>query len=147
MPRDLFHGVSEQSKASKPRRDDAQALFNSVRWRGAMYLAGYSVECLLKTKLMRKFDCRHLKELEEELLRRGLLNEQDTIYTHQLERLLRWADGFDPLRGNAALWRLFTLVNQWVPAWRYNPDLSNREDAEDFLAAVDQLLRWVDSNL
>jgi len=147
MPRERFHGVSEQSKASKHRRDDAQALFNAVRWRGAMYLAGYSVECLLKTKLMRKFGCRHLQELEEELQRRGLLKEQDSIYTHQLERLLRWADGLDPLRGNADLWRSFTLANQWIPAWRYHPDLSNREDADDFLAAVDRLLRWIDSNL
>ena len=51
--------------------DDARALLNQqVRWRGAMYMAGYSVECLLKTKLMRMYDCRHLRELEEELQRR-----------------------------------------------------------------------------
>jgi HEPN domain-containing protein len=147
MPRDLFHGVSEQSKASKHRRDDAQALLNSVRWRGAMYLAGYSVECLLKAKFMRRFDCRHLRELEEELRRRNLASDQDTIYTHHLERLLKWADGFDRLRRDRALWPLFTLVNQWIPAWRYNPDLSNREDAEDFLDAVDQVMRWIENNV
>lgn len=62
----LGFGVSEQAKAGKHRMDDARALLNSVRSRGAMYMAGYSVECLLKTKLMRMFNCRHLKELEEE---------------------------------------------------------------------------------
>jgi hypothetical protein len=65
MMRELFSGISEQSKAGKHRMDDARALLNAVRWRGAMYMAGYSVECLLKTKLMRIFNCRNLGELDE----------------------------------------------------------------------------------
>ena len=73
MMHDLFYGVSEQGKAGKHRMDNARALLNAVRWRGTMYMAGYSIECLLKTKLMRMFDCRHLRELEEELQRRGSL--------------------------------------------------------------------------
>jgi hypothetical protein len=35
MMRELFYGVSEQSKAGKHRLDDARALLNAVRWRGA----------------------------------------------------------------------------------------------------------------
>ena len=70
MTRERFYGVSEQGKAGKHRLNDARALLNAVRWRGAMYMAGYAVD-VLKTKLMRKFDCRHLRELEEELQRRG----------------------------------------------------------------------------
>ncbi|HQU42571.1 MAG TPA: hypothetical protein PK867_07145 [Pirellulales bacterium] len=55
MSQYLFSGVSEQAKAAKHRMDDARALFNATRWRGAMYLAGYSLECLLKVKLARDF--------------------------------------------------------------------------------------------
>jgi hypothetical protein len=91
MMHELFYGVSEQGKAGKHRMDDARALLNAVRWRGAMYMAGYAIECLLKTKLMRMFDCRHLRELEEELQRRGILPAQATIFTHQLELLVRLA--------------------------------------------------------
>jgi len=65
--RDSFQGVSEQSKAGKHRTDDSWALLNAVRWRGATYMAGYAIECLLKTKLMRMYGCRHLRELEDEL--------------------------------------------------------------------------------
>ena len=43
MAREHYHGISEQSKAAKHRWDDAQPLFAAERWRGAMYLAGYSV--------------------------------------------------------------------------------------------------------
>ncbi len=147
MAKEAFYGVTEQAKAAKHRMDDARALFNSVRWRGAMYLAGYSVECLLKTKLMRRFDCRHLRELEDELQSRGVLGARATVFTHQLEVLLRLADGLGRLRKNAALWRQFNLVNRWVPAWRYSADLSKRDDAEDFLEAVEKLSNWIENNV
>ncbi len=112
-----------------------------------MYMAGYSIECLLKTKLMRMFDCRHLSELEEELQGREILPVHATIFTHQLEVLLRLSNGLDRLRQNEELWRLFNTVNRWVPAWRYNADLSNREDAEDFLNAVAGISRWIENNI
>lgn len=115
MPRDLFIGVTEQSKSSIHRRDDALALLNATRWRGAMYLAGYSIECLLKAKLMRMFSCSNLVDLEDELQRRGLLADRATIFTHQLEMLLRLTGGLDRLRQNAALWQLFNIANRWIP--------------------------------
>ena len=147
MMRDLFYGVSEQAKAGKHRMDDARALLNAVRWRGAMYLAGYSVECLLKTKLMRMFECRHMRELEEVLQRRDLITVQTTVFTHQLELLLRLTNAIDRLRQNREQWQMFNLVNRWVPAWRYSADLSNRDDATDFLDAVESVLRWIDHNV
>jgi hypothetical protein len=39
------------------------------------------------------------------------------------------------------------MVNRWVPAWRYTADLSNRDDAEDFLAAVDKVSLWIENNI
>jgi HEPN domain-containing protein len=147
MMHDLFYGVSEQGKAGKHRMDDARALFNSVRWRGAMYLAGYSIECLLKTKLMRKFECRHLRELEEELRDRGILAVRGTVFTHQLELLLRLTGATDRLRQNAGHWQHFNLVNRWIPAWRYTADLSNSDDAKDFLDAVEKVSHWIDHNI
>jgi HEPN domain-containing protein len=147
MTRDLYYGVSEQAKAGRHRMDDARALWNSTRWRGAMYMAGYAVECLLKTKLMRKFDCRHLRELESELQTRGILDAQATVFTHQLERLLRLTNARDRLQNSQENWRLFNIVNRWVPAWRYNTDMSNREDAQDFLEAVEKISHWIDVNV
>ena len=146
MMRDLFYGVSDQSKAGKHRLDDARALLKAFRWRGSMYMAGYSVECLLKTKLMRMFDCRHLRELEEELQRRGMLALQATVFTHQLEVLLRLTNALGRLRQNEEHWRLFNMVNQWVPAWRYTANQSNSDDATDYLDAVERILHWIEHN-
>ena len=52
MARRPSNGVSEQAKAGKHRMDDARALLEARRWRGAMYMAGYSIEGRLKSKLM-----------------------------------------------------------------------------------------------
>jgi hypothetical protein len=112
-----------------------------------MYLAGYAIECLLKSKLMAKFQCRNLVELEEELRLRGQLSVDATIFTHQLELLLRFAGGTDRIRKNPQLWKQFKIVNEWVPAWRYAPDHPGSHDAEDFLLAVDDVRHWIDANV
>ena len=93
------------------------------------------------------FGCSNLVDLEQELQRRNLLAGHGTIFTHQLEVLLRLTNGTDRLRKNHTLWPLFNIVNRWIPAWRYNPDLSNREDAEDYLDAVDKVRHWIDNNV
>jgi HEPN domain-containing protein len=147
VTRDLYYGVSEQAKVSQHRLDDAWALFNAVRWRGAMYLAGYSIECLLKAKLMRMFDCRHLRELEDELRRRGVVSARTTIFTHELRLLLRLTQRLEPLRQNQTMWPLFNIVNRWMPAWRYTANPASQEDAEDFLDAVEKIRNWIEHNV
>jgi HEPN domain-containing protein len=127
--------------------DDARALLKASRWRGAMYMAGYTVECLLKTKLMKIYDCHHLNELEARLRERRVLSTRGTVFTHQLEILLRLTQSLDRLRQDQPTWRLFNIVNRWIPAWRYSADPSRREDAEDFLEAVAKVARWIERNV
>ena len=147
MSHDLYTGISEQARASIHRLDDARALFNAERWRGAMYMAGYAVECLLKTKLMQRYSCRTLRELEDELQRRGALAEHATVFTHHLELLLRLTQRLDQLRQHRMLWPQFALVNRWIPAWRYTAGMANRQDATDFLEAVAQIMQWLEHNV
>lgn len=147
MSHDLYTGWSDQAKAGKHRLEDARALFNAARWRGAMYMAGYGVECLLKTKLMQIYSCNNLNELEEELQRRSLLSRRMSVFTHHLELLLRLTQGFERLRQNRALWPEFNIVNRWIPAWRYTVNVSNHQDAEDFLEAVDNIINWINNNI
>jgi hypothetical protein len=146
MARKRFTGVSEHEKAARHRLEDARALFEKRRWRGSMYMGGYAVECLLKAKLMRIFKCRKLEELEGRLRARELLPGKVTIYTHHLEVLMKLTGGLDRLRRNDLHWESFKLANQWVPAWRYSPDLSSSGDAGDFLDAVEQTIHWIDHN-
>jgi HEPN domain-containing protein len=123
---------------------DAQVLFDNGRWRGAMYLAGYAVECRLKYKLMRRWKCFNLEELEARLARRGI---REQVITHNLDELLRLAGGRERLRDNGPQWSAFSFVNLWHPAWRYSADPAKEDTASRFLTAVTDLLRWIDNHL
>ena len=145
--RDLYGGISEIGKAVVHRFKDAEVLLANRRWRAAMYLAGYAVECCLKAKLMKKYDCDHMKDLGAELEKRGKLSEANDIYTHSLELLMRLTDRLQTLQTDAERWRQFSTINRWVPAWRYASSQSNEDDASDFLEATDAVVRWIDHNV
>jgi hypothetical protein len=56
--------------------------------------------------------------------------------------------------GKTAIWSAikfrkvqFNMVNRWVPAWRYTADLSNPDDAKDFLDAVEKFSHWIEHNI
>ncbi len=148
MNNNLHNGISELARASRHRFADARALLDASRWQGAMYIAGYAVECLLKTKLMHIYRCQTLRELEEELQRRAILPEASTVFTHQLEFLLRLAPGWDRLMQNRETRRLFSnKVNKWTPIWRYAPRQVTRDEATEFIDSVDKVMRWIDNNI
>jgi HEPN domain-containing protein len=139
-------GISELAKASIHRLEDARALIAAERWQGAMYLAGYAVECLLKTKLMRRYRCRTLTQLDELLHRKGRTSEQWSIYSHELVTMLNLLGCLERMQANRNVWRAFALVNQWAPAWRYSADLGTKKDADQFVDSVEQVVRWIEAN-
>lgn len=147
MAKDETSGVTAQRKASHQRRIDAEALIAAKRWLGAMYLAGYAVECLLKAKLMQRFRCVDLSDLERRLREKRLMGRADTIFSHQLFFLLRLTGAQDRLRMNREAWLAFTTVNQWVPAWRYFSRQRTPAEALDFCASVRVVLHWIDANI
>ena len=84
MNHDLHDSIREQASASRQRLEDARVLLRASRWRGSMYIAGYAVECLLKTKLMPIYDCKNLRELDDVLQKRFVLPVGSTTFTHQV---------------------------------------------------------------
>ena len=147
MNRNLHNGVSELAAASRQRLADAQALFNASRWRGAMYMAGYAVECLLKTRLIHIYDCKNLRELEDLLRQRSILPENHTVFTHQLEDLLRLTPGYNRLIRNREMLPLFNKVNQWTPNWRYTSKSTHRREATEFMISIESFMQWINNNL
>lgn len=149
--RKRFHGVSEQRRAAIKRLADAKALLqveNSDDWRrrkgpharGAMYLAGYAVECKLKSIAMEVRGCKTLAELSRQLN----VDERD-IYSHGLESLLELLPGLrhrlhdSPLRKT-----FFSTVSAWRPSWRYDPEDHENAAAEKFVTATEEVYHWLD---
>src|SRR5262245_16909784 len=144
MARRQHSGVTDQRKASIHRMEDARVLFRSRRWRGAMYLAGYAVECRLKYKLMQKWNCFTLDELEKRLVSRGV---SQSPFTHNLDTLTKLTGARDRIDQNPAMSNYFSVVSRWQPAWRYSPDLATRESSEEFLRAGAEFVTWIENNL
>src|SRR5258708_34422684 len=72
-----------QLGASRRRREDAETLHQADRWAGAIYLAGYAIECSLKALICSNEGKNSLKETR--MFKRGA--QGDTL--HNLIHLLR----------------------------------------------------------
>lgn len=147
MNQGLHDGISDQASASRQRMEDARVLLKGSRWRGAMYIAGYAVECLLKTKLMQIYDCNNLRELDEVLQRRFALPAGSTIFTHQLETLFKLTPSYHRLQQNQNILSLFNVVNRWAPKWRYVSKQTTGDEAAFFMDAVEKVVHWINNNI
>lgn len=142
-----FGGRSEQTKAASRRREDARALKSSGRWRGAMYMMGYAVECNLKAKLMEKYNETTLAGLERVLSRRFKCTAD--LRTHSVEYLFGFLDARDRLiapNGGTQLLRAFGVCNTWSSQWRYDPSEGNEQDCDAFLDAAEAFCKFLEGS-
>lgn len=141
-------GRTAQAKAALKRLLDARRLQADGRWRGAMYLAGYSIECKLKARLMEMYGLDTLEQLEAELEKR--LGHHVSLFTHSIEILFSLTGARDRLVNDpkrpAAL-QAYRRCNAWHPAWRYRPDDGHEDDCLSFMAAVDEFSNFIDKNV
>jgi len=125
---------AELHKLCDARIQDAQALFQSRRYSGAYYMAGYAVECALKACIARQ-------------TRRWEFPERNTnrLYVHDLKSLLTFA-GLETEFGNARmasapLDSAWAVVVNWSEQTRY--ETRTRTEASDLLSAVTTVVNWV----
>jgi hypothetical protein len=148
MVRYRYSGRTDQTKAALKRWLDAEALRKERRWRGAMYVAGYVIECKLKASLMEIYDLDTLEELDAELERR--LGKRVDVFTHSIEVLFNLTNARDRMIGNSkgtSVLRAFQLCNTWHPAWRYRPDDGSEPDCAAFMSSVKEFRDFIDHNL
>ena len=114
------------------RLREARILFESGCCEGAFYLAGYSIECILKSIIAMGFAAHHIPE-------RATVN---AVYTHAIKDLLRLSGleqeferDRDMNRGLANNWNTVLL---WNEQCRYSVIAADR--AGEFRARTENLL-------
>ncbi|MFH0926403.1 MAG: hypothetical protein V1872_12380 [bacterium] len=137
-----FAGRTSQMKAGLRRLIDARSLRNCSGWRGAMYLAGYYIECKLKVRLMEQHDTWTIEELENKLSQRN--GKPIKAFTHSLEVLMTHTGSLD--RMDSVTRRSFVICNRWKTDWRYDPNNGSQEECEIFIKAVEALGNFIDRN-
>jgi hypothetical protein len=134
---------AELQQLAEDRILDAQALLAAARWSGAYYLAGYAVECGLKSCVL-AYIIRTGAIFQE-----GNKRYSERCYTHNLEELVKLAElevarGLDvsanPLLGNSWL-----TVSYWTETSRYQT--KTQTEAEHLFGAITDptngVLPWI----
>lgn len=131
----------ELQQLSTERIEDARALLAAKQWSGAYYLAGYSLECALKSCVLAYIE------------RTGIIFEDkkyaEKCWTHDVEELVRQA-GLAVERDKAAgtnlnLSQNWLIAKDWSESSRYR--MSTQLHAEKLVSALtdntDGVLRWI----
>jgi HEPN domain-containing protein len=120
------------------RFEDAQILLRAAHTTDAVYLAGYSVECILKAILLEQRSPATRADLLT-LFRGNRAHDYEWLRARYLE------DG--GARFPRDLTAAFTLVSAWSTDMRYLPRTLRAGEAKEFLAAAESILRALDGRL
>jgi len=135
------------------RFDDAQALRRTgenARANGAMYLAGFVVECLLKAQLLQTYrwlqnasspesgpkDQRYLWSL---CYRSHNLDE----ILAELPMIVKRISALEQRESNRLTQSLKSVCAQWTIFARYSPTSADIQEARQFLDQVKELREWL----
>jgi len=117
------------------RQEDAEILLRADRTTGAVYLAGYAVECILKALILSAL-APAARRATLESFRGARAHDYEWLRTQYLEN--------GGARFPRETTRAFTLVNDWSTDLRYSPRTLRADEAEGFLAAAGQIIDWAD---
>lgn len=125
-------------RAGKLRLVDARLLLEGERTTGAVYLAGYTVECLLKALLLDGVSAG---------VRREVLREFRGSRAHSIE----WLRGLYRQRVGmavpSAINRHLTRVASWSTDLRYESTLMRRSEADEFMVSVEAIEGWAEARM
>jgi hypothetical protein len=148
MQRGFRHnGMTTLTRAGQRRLADARALAQrgEAHARGAMYLAGYAVECRIKARAIEQHRCLTLDHLCTKLR----LSRKD-VYSHDLSRLvvlLFSRETLARLASSPRTGQAWSRVAAWSSDWRYDSASTTQRNAEQFLDDVRDVKLWIESNL
>lgn len=125
-------------QAAYQRLEDASILFRYGRNTGAMYLAGYAVECMLKALLLDRAPTKRRTELNKDL--RGSRAHDFGWLKEQY--LAIGGDSF-PKDVN----RDFVLVNSWRTDLRYFSGSQRKAVTQSFLRSAESIVKWANERL
>jgi HEPN domain-containing protein len=125
-------------RCAKQRYEEAEILLEAGHPTGAVYLAGYGIECMLKALVLSA-----VPPGQVDLVLRGFRGNR----AHEYE----WLRGEYRVRSQASfpkhINQCFSRVDTWSTDLRYEPGNLRMRDAEVFMETARELIRWIDGRL
>lgn len=137
---------------SERRFADACCLRDSghrERANGAIYMAGFVIECLLKALLLERHP--NLQRLVD----RAKLSESDRevhslLYSHELDDMLGFLPELEKkltglrTKAGGSVWTQFNdICEEWTVYARFSPANAKLEDARRYLETVEEVKKWL----
>jgi HEPN domain-containing protein len=131
-------------RAALQRFEDAEFLLEGNRTTGAVYLAGYSVECILKALILSGVPEKRNAEMVALISGKSGQGARP----HDFE-WLKWQYEDLPRRRGVLgeISKEFARVNSWSTAMRYMPGTAPHRDAREFLRAAKRIIDWASGRL
>jgi hypothetical protein len=123
--------VQRFRRVALQRYEDAQLLYRGERNTGAIYLAGYAVECSLKALLLSSMTASECPAAIDSF--RGLDG-------HNLEMLKARYTKRSQVNFPKAITGYFVYVNNWTTSLRYDPSNASPREAKLFLSSTEQII-------
>jgi HEPN domain-containing protein len=125
-------------RAAKQRFEDARFLLVAGRTTGAIYLAGYSVECILKALVL---------SILPQGQRMEMLGSFRSARGHDYQWLKsRYLENGGP-NLTKGISKSFLYVNSWAVEIRYQAATAKYWDAKVFIDATEEILAWADGRM
>jgi len=125
-------------RAALQRLEDARILRKAEHTTGAVYLAGYGIECILKALVLDGFPvARHGDALKTFCGRKA--HDFEWLRSQYLQR--------GGARFPGDITRSFTLACDWSTDIRYSPKTIKPMEADAFLTAAERIVDWADGRL
>jgi hypothetical protein len=125
-------------RSAQERLDEAELLFAGHRWTGAVYLAGYCIECMLKVLVL---SAAPKKERVAIIASFKGAKAHDFLWL-KAEYLKLGGSRFP---GDVS--RAFAYANMWTTSLRYQPGAAKPNEAKRFLDATRTIMKWADGRV
>ena len=125
-------------RCAEQRLEDAQILLRSERTTGAVYLAGYGIECILKSLILSVVAPGRTESVLQSFRGRR---------AHDYEWLRQQYSGNRGPDFPRAINMHFTFVSDWSTELRYTAGKMREDDAEDFLEAAKGIIEFAKGRL
>jgi hypothetical protein len=120
------------------RFEEAEVLNKAGKATGAVYLAGYGIECMLKALVLAAVSAGSRPAMLKSF-RGGRGHDYEWL------RSIYLMNGGDRFPRDVT--QHFTLVNDWSTELRYVPRSMRDEDADAFLRSAAAIMSWADGRL
>ena len=120
------------------RFEEAEVLFEAGYYIGAVYLAGYAIECILKTLILEATPEQDHAAVEAEFRGQRAHDYEWLRHRYVQTRAPAWP---------ADISQALTFVGTWETSLRYTPGVGDRRDASRFLAEARKIIAWADGRM